>query len=93
MTLRDTEIGRCPDGPPRGRTWFNVTVVASAHMVEIFTNDRFTVTSTPRHVTRGCVGIVALNAHRNTGHFSLPLLTKTEPTYGKYVLWSNDTDT
>ena len=35
MTLRDTEIGRCPDGPPRGRTWFKVTVVASAHMVEI----------------------------------------------------------
>ena len=83
MTLSDTEIGRCPRGPPTGRAWFNVTVVASAHMVEIFTDDRFTVISTPRHVTRGSVGIVALNAHRNTVHFSKPRLTKTDPTYGK----------
>ena len=83
LTWSNTEVGPCPGGPPAGRIWFNVRVVARAHIANIFMDDRFILLSTPHHATRGAVGVVALNGQRSMVHFGRPQIVQTSPNYGQ----------
>ena len=83
LTWSGTEVGPCAGGVPVGRAWFNVTVEVRPHTADIFKDGRLTVMSTPRHVSHGSVGVVALNGHGSVVHFERLRLVETNPNYGQ----------
>ena len=82
----DNDVKRCAGGPPRGRTWFKVTVTARGDLpASVLLNDAPLFDMTPQGEGLGRVGVLASNRWQNVVFFKNVLLTAVAESEGGAV--------